>query len=561
MRDLLSSVYHNRMPKPASICVLLTLMTILVVFSTLHTVEFIRESFVDPYAGIDLSTLSDADRRTLSRASLTQQRAATLNSLSNVTTKVPPNCFDTSDAAYNTSACRMSRNAREAEINKLVSQAYIDFCKANPDCKQAQRSQYALNAWKAKCQTQSQNKLSDLAFLKQLLAKDNTVWMQMVDKDLMTVPSNQLGQISIKSQDATAAIAELTTQPLATSANIVRLDFKKNQATLYGDLVLSPSMLKSVSPSGTVAILVKKLGIGNAQIPGSVTDALTATDGWLDQYYYFQNSPVAMSDADRMQQCATLLSRDDFVTLGKQAYTTAQVASVVASPAVVVAAAAPSTNEVTSQLVSDYNSQRAQQAYPKSWYTNWQSVLKTRYTTTQQQYNTNLQLLNSLQTDKRFVSYNILKTLLDATVANNKVLQASLDSFDGGTYKNSPYCFPAGLEASYLDIGCCTLNANVKNAVVAYKQYCPEPTSVCARVAAAAGPDSAMFRTCKNYFANVIKSNQLTAQINAFTKDPTNKAMVDSFNSITAANASLLADLTSLQQVLALVAKDAAAAK
>lgn len=552
------------MPKAANIYVLIFVVTALVLLSSLHVAENLVESFVDPYAGVDLSTLSDADRRTLTRASLTQQRAVALNALTTVTTKVPPSCFDTTDPAYNTSACRMSRNARDAEVAKLVSQAYKDYCTANPDCKQAQRSQYVLNAWKTKCQTQSQTKLSDLAFLKQLLTKDNTVWLQLIDKDFITLPITPLGQVSISSQNATAAIAELAAQPLATSAstNIIRLDFLNKQAMMYGDQMLSPSTLKSVTPSGTCAVLARKLGIGNIQIPSSVTNALTANDGWLDQYYYFQNSTTPMTDADRMQQCATLLSSDDFVTLGKQTYNAAQVATAVAAPAAAtVAAVSPSTNEVTSQLISDYNTQRAQQVYPKSWYTNWQTVLATRYTTTQQQYNTNLQLLSSLQTNKNFASYNILKTLLDATTVNNKVLQTSLDSFDGGTYKSSPYCFPTGLEASYSDIGCCTLNSTVNNAVVAYKQYCPEPTSLCARVAATAGPDSAMFRTCKNYFANVIKLNQLHAQITTFTSDPTNKAMVDSFNSITASNASLLTDLTSLQKVLTLVAQDAATAK
>ena len=551
------------MPKAVSIYVLMFVVMALVLLSSLHVIETLVENFSDPYAGADLSTLSDADRRTLTRASLTQQRATALNALSNVTTKVPPNCFDTTDPAYNTSACRVSRNARDAEIAKLVSQAYIDYCAANPDCKQTQRSQYVLNAWKTKCQTQSQTKLSDLAFLKQLLTKDNTVWLQLIDKDFMVMPTNRVGQVSITSQNVTAAIAELATQPLATSAstNVIRLDFQNKQATMYSDQVLSPSTLKAVMPSGSFAILVRKLGIGNAQVPASVTSALTANDGWLDRYYYFQNSTTPMTDADRMQQCASLLSSDDFVTLGKQAYSAAQVAIAVAAPAVAtMAAMQPSTNEVTSQLVSDYNTQRAQQAYPKSWYANWQTVLKTRYTTTQQQYNTNLQLLGSLQTNKNFASYNILKTLLDATAANNKVLQTSLDSFDGGTYKSSPYCFPAGLESSFNSIGCCTLNANVNNAVVSYKQYCPEPTSVCARVAATAGPDSAMFRTCKNFFANQVKINQLAAQITAFTNDPTNKAMVDSFNSIKAANSSLLTDLTSLQQALTLVAKDYAMA-
>ena len=552
------------MPKAVSIYVLIFLVTSLVVLSSLHVVETFVENFVDPYAGVDLSTLSDADRRTLTRASLTQQRAAALNALKTVTTKVPPNCFDTTDAAYDTSACRMSRNARDAEVTKLVSQAYVDYCAANPDCKPAQRSQYVLNAWKTKCQTQSQTKLSDLAFLKQLLAKDNTLWLQLIDKDFITSPTNQLGQIGIVSQNATAAVAELATQPLATSpsTNIIRLDFQNKQATMYGDQMLSLSTLKAVTPSGTFAILVKKLGIGNVPIPSSVTAALTANDGWLDRYYYFQNSTTPMTAADRMQQCATLLSSDDFVTLGKQAYSAVQIATAVAAPATAtVAAVSPSTNEVTSQLVLEYNTQRTQQAYPKSWYVNWQTALKTRYTTTQQQYNTNLQLLNSLKTNKNFASYNILKTLLDATTANNKVLQTSLDSFDGGTYKSNPYCFPAGLEDSFENIGCCSLNVNVKNTVVSYKQYCPEPTSVCARVAATAGPNSAMFRTCKNYFANVVKLNQLSAQITALTKDPTNKAMVDSFDSITAANASLLTDLTSLQQALTLVAKDAATAK
>ena len=552
------------MPKAMSICVLLFIVMAMILMSSLHVVETLVENFVDPYAGVDLSTLSDADRRTLTRASLTQQRAIALNALSNITTKVPPNCFDTTDPGYNTSACRMSRNARDAEVNKLVSQAYIDYCTANPDCKQPQRSQYVLNAWKNKCISQSQTKFSDLAFLKQLLTKDNTTWIQMIDKDFITVPTNLLGQVAIVSQNATAAINELATQPLATSAgtNIIRLDFQNKQATMYGDQMLSPSSLKTVTPSGTIAVLARKLGIGNAQVPSSVTNALTNTDGWLDQYYYFQNSTTPMTDADRMQQCASLLSRDDFLTLGKQAYSATQVATAVAAPAVALnAAAAPSPNEVTSQLISDYTTQRTQQAYPKTWYANWQTVLKTRYMATQQQYNTNLQLLSSLQSNKSFASYSILKTLLDATVANNRVLQTSLDSFDGGTYKANPYCFPSGLEGSYSDIGCCTLNANVNNAVVSYKQYCPEPTSVCARVAATAGPDSAMFRTCKNYFANQVKINQLNTQITTFTKDPTNKAMVDSFNTITASNASLLSDLTSLQTALTLVAKDYAVAK
>ena len=545
--------------------VLIFIVLSLIALSSLHLVESLVENFSDPYAGMDLSMLSDADRRTLTRASLTQQRAVALNALSNVTTKVPPNCFDITDPAYNTSACRMSRNTRDAEITRLVSQAYIDYCAANPDCKQAQRSQYVLNAWKTKCQTQSQTKLSDLAFLKQLLTKDNTVWLQLTDKDFTVLPTNRVGQVSIVGQNATAVIAELASQPLAMSAstNIIRLDFQSKQATMYGDQMLSLSTLKTVTPSGTCAVLARKLGIGNNEVPSSVTDSLTTNDGWLDQYYYFQNSTTPMTDADRMQQCATLLSRDDFLTLGKQAHSTTQVATAVAAPVATVAATlvAPSTNEVTSQLVSDYNTQRVQQANPKSWYVDWQTVLKNRYTTTQQQYNTNLQLLSSLQTNKNFASYNILKTLLDATTANNKVLQTSLDSFDGGTYKSSPYCFPAGLEANYDSIGCCSLNANVNNAVVSYKQYCPEPTSLCARVAATAGPDSAMFRTCKNYFANVIKLNQLNTQITSLLKDPTNKAMVDSFTAITAANASLLTDLTSLQQVLALVAKDVAAAK
>ena len=125
------------MPKAVSIYVLMFVVMALVLLSSLHLIETLVENFSDPYAGADLSTLSDADRRTLTRASLTQQRATALNALSNVTTKVPPNCFDTTDAAYNTSACRMSRNARDAEVTKLVSQAYIDYCTANPDCKQA----------------------------------------------------------------------------------------------------------------------------------------------------------------------------------------------------------------------------------------------------------------------------------------------------------------------------------------------------------------------------------------------------------------------------------------
>lgn len=542
---------------------ILLLLTVLVTLSSVRTLE----SFVDAYAGVDLSTLSDADRRTLTRAALTQQRALLFNSLTNVTTKLSPNCFDTADAAYNTSACRMSRNARDAEVTKLVSKAQSDFCTANSDCKQAQRSQYVLNTWKTKCQEQSKTKLSDLAFLKQLLTKDNTTWLQLIDRDIDNPSLTVLGQVPITSQDTSAAVTELASNSLATSpdTNIIRLDFSNKHAIMYSDQLVTLSNVKTTLTSGTTALLIRKLGVANQAIPASVTAALTANDGWLDKYYYFQNSDGQITDADRMQKCAAVLSQDDFVLQGKQAFDTAAKAAAatavsLSSPAS-ASAVSPSTNELTVQLLSDYNTQRAQQAYPKSWYSNWQTVFQTRYNTSRQQYNTNLQLLNSLQTNKIFTSYNIVKTLLDATAANNKVLQSTLDTFDGGTYQSAPYCFPAGLEASYNNVGCCTLAANVKNTVIPYKQYCPEPTSVCARIAAAAGPDSAMFRTCKNYFANQIKINQLNAQISSMLADPTNKALIDSFNTITASNASLLTDLTGLQQVMTLVAKDIAAAK
>ena len=542
--------------------ILIILVVALFTLSSARTIE----AFVDAYAGVDLGTLSDADRRTLIRASLTQQRANTINALSTITTKVPPNCFDSSDNNYNTSACRMNRNARDAEISKLVFKAQSDFCTANSECKQAQRSQYVLNKWTSKCQQASQAKLSDLAFLKQLLVKDNTTWLQMKDTDFVTPPATQLGQITITSQDLTGAIAELASQPLASSpdTNIIRLDFPKQQATMYSDQMVTLVNTKSAPAIGSTALLIRKLGIENRAVPSTVTAALTANDGWLDTYYYFQNSSTPMTDADRMQKCASVLSQDDFLLQGKQAFDAASATAAANAASVSQATAtaiSPSTNEMTTQLITDYNSQRAQQSYPRTWYSNWQTVFQTRYNATRQQYNTNLQLLSSLQSNKIFVSYNTIKTLIDATVASNKALKDTLDQFDGGAYKSSPYCFPTGLETSYNNIGCCTLNVNVNNAIVPYKQFCPEATSVCARVAATAGPDSTMFRTCKNYFANQIKINQLNGQLAGLLADPTNKAMADSFENITSTNATLLTDLTGLQQVLVLVAKDLATAK
>ena len=83
--------------------------------TTVHSVEAFG---VGDTTMADLSQLSDADRRVLARAALTRARAVQLNALTSVTVKVPPNCYDTSGAGYDAAACRISRNQRDAEIEK-----------------------------------------------------------------------------------------------------------------------------------------------------------------------------------------------------------------------------------------------------------------------------------------------------------------------------------------------------------------------------------------------------------------------------------------------------------
>ena len=126
--------------------------------------------------------LDDAERRELARSGLVAARAAAFNALPTISTKVPANCFDTTDPAYDTAQCRAQRNTRDAQIATLVQQAYVNYCKAAPGCQQPKRTQVVLNDYTAKCKTESASHLADIALLKSLLTTGGSPFVSLTGK-------------------------------------------------------------------------------------------------------------------------------------------------------------------------------------------------------------------------------------------------------------------------------------------------------------------------------------------------------------------------------------------
>ena len=128
---------------------------------------------------------------------------------------------------------------------------------------------------------------------------------------------------------------------------------------------------------------------------------------------------------------------------------------------------------------------------------------------------------------------------------------------------SSPVCFKQGTESTFKDESCCKLSVAGSglvndNTAKEFVAYCPENTSVCARVAKT-NPTDRYFRNCKDYFSGTLKLNKYNDALSQYRSKPAvNKLVADisALKSINATNAKLVSDL---ETTMRLVNKDIAA--
>jgi hypothetical protein len=518
------------------------LLLVFLVFSLLLVGSVTREPFDSTIV------LDDAERRELARSALTATRAAEFNALPTLSTKVPANCFDTTDPAYDTAQCRSQRNTRDAQISALVQQAYVNYCKAAPGCQQPKRAQVVLADYTAKCKTASASHLADIALLKSLLTTGGNPFVSLSGKRVQTPIASPLGSVALTSTTLAAAAVEASSNPLAAQANTITVDLRAKMAGFCSDYKLQ--LDTDYTDDSMSLVLLKKTA--SAQVIGP---ALAPHDAWLDTYYYFGASTDTLSDASRMQKCATALSQDEFVLGATQTLQSTQSASTAAAVTAVTPSAAPVT-QTPQALIQSYTALR-QQPLQMSTATSWQKTLAQAYLTVQSAYNTASAQMATLTQNPQIQAYNQLAALIALSTSDMNTSKATLANFDNGTYAGAALCFPANTETTYQS----TTGLNLQVGSQTLTAYCPEPTSVCARVAATPNAlNSAYFRACKDLFNTQVKANTLNTQMQALLANATTQQSVTAMLALKSQIAQNLADLNALQATISLNSKDIAAA-
>ena len=493
--------------------------------------------------------LDDAERRELARSGLVAARAAAFNALPTISTKVPANCFDTTDPAYDTAQCRAQRNTRDAQIATLVQQAYVNYCKAAPGCQQPKRTQVVLNDYTAKCKTESASHLADIALLKSLLTTGGSPFVSLTGKRVQTPIVSPLGSVSLASTTLAAAAVEASSNPLAAQANTITVDLQTKTASFYGDYKLQ--LDTDYTDDSMSLVLLKKTS--STQVIGP---ALAPHDAWLDTYYYFGASTNTLSDASRLHKCATALSQDEFVLGAKQALQSSQTAATTTAVSAPATAAVPQTTQTPQALIQFYTALR-QQPMQMSTATAWQKTLAQAYLTVQSAYNTASTQMANLTQNPQIQAYNQLAALIAQSTSDMNTSKTSLANFDNGTYAGAAVCFPANKETTYQSPAGLSLQVGSQT----FTSYCSEPTSVCARVAATPNAlNSAYFRTCKDLFTTQIQANTLNTQMQAILADATTQASVNAMLALKTQIAQNLSDLNALQAAITLNSKDITAA-
>ena len=156
--------------------------------------------------------------------------------------------------------------------------------------------------------------------------------------------------------------------------------------------------------------------------------------------------------------------------------------------------------------------------------TAWQKTLAQAYLTVQSAYNTASTQMANLTQNPQIQAYNQLAALIAQSTSDMNTSKTSLANFDNGTYAGAAVCFPANKETTYQSPAGLSLQVGSQT----FTSYCPEPTSVCARVAATPNAlNSAYFRTCKDLFTTQIQANTLNTQMQAILADATTQASVN----------------------------------
>ena len=494
--------------------------------------------------------LDDAERRDLARSGLIAARAAAFNALPTLSTKVPANCFDTTLPQYDTAQCRLQRNTRDAQISTLVQQAYVNYCKAAPGCQQPKRAQVVLDDYTAKCKTASASHLADVALLKALLTTGGNPFVSLAGKRVQTPITSPLGSVSLASATLAAAAVEASSNPLAAQANMIIVNLTTKQAQFCSDYKLQ---LDSDYTNDPLSLVLLKKTTGT-QLIGP---ALAPHDAWLDTYYYFGASTDTLTDASRMQKCATALSQDEFVLGANQTLQSTQSASTVTAAAAAATPVAAQTIQTPQALIQSYNTLRLQQPMQMSTATSWQKTLAQAYLSVQSAYNTASTQMATLMQNPQIQAYNQLAALIALSTSDMNTSKNTLANFDNGTYAGAALCFPANKETTYQSTAGLSLQVGSQTLT----SYCPEPTSVCARVAATPNAlNSAYFRACNDLFTTQVKANTLNTQMQALLANATTQQSVNTLLALKTQIAQNLADLNALQATITLNSKDIAAA-
>ena len=520
-------------------------------------IETFDQGLSEIYQSMNLIDSSDAARRTLVRSALIQQRAQTLNLLQHLSTKIPPNCYDTKDPAYDSSACRQARNQRQAEITVFVNQAIVAFCASHADCKSVSRGAYVTNAWKQKCATTATTKLTQQSINNNLLMRNNAQYIYLPRTNLKSPCAVPIGNVDFpnaSSQTQEALIAKATkvngfqdAGTIAATSQGLQL-CKDTKLDIDSDLITDPN---------SIVMLKKPLKDNQAALSESVAKTISSTDGWLDSYWYFQDDKTLKTDSDRLQKCSEALSQDDFLLTGQSLFESNAAKQVISDAQQTQTPAVINTSTDTMSLIQQYNTQRSQKHYPKGWYIDWQKALNDRYTTTQSLFaQRNKDLLN-VQQSPLYGAYKKYQDLINLTQSDiqdlNKSIRQSISPT--GSLDSLPICFKAGSETSFKDTSCC----NLKSAKQTLVGYCPETNSVCAKIANE-NNNSKAFRSCKDVFADQINLNKYTDAVKAFNNVPEFKVLNDNMSVLTTAQNQASKDINDLESALRLNLADISAA-
>ena len=181
---------------------------------------------LDIYKTVDLPALDDSQRRALARDALQVKRLNDLNTLRNLGTKVPVDCYNAKDKQYDTANCRQLRNQREAEIDTYVKQAALEFCKSNAKCSVPQRDKFVRDTFAAKCSAVSGNNQKRQALLSSIIKKDssNNVFVPVLNTKAATPCLRPINTMSFNDSKDISSSAQ--TPPVAQQAASILIDGK-----------------------------------------------------------------------------------------------------------------------------------------------------------------------------------------------------------------------------------------------------------------------------------------------------------------------------------------------